>query len=287
METLEFLHSWSSPFLDRIIMAITNAGSEQAYIALLIVMYLGVSAKGGRHIAMFFLLSMMVNEQLKQWFDVARPFAVNPDVVRIPEAIITADGPSFPSGHAQAATTFWGTAALFVQRRWFWVLAIVLTLLIGFSRMYLGVHYPADVIVGTLVGAAIVGIAALFKVWRLPGPTPLLLALGIAVPFVLHLVFESTNSGMFMGAMGAFIIGPELSRYTTKGQSLAGRIILCVFGVLIIFATLFLLRGIMPSEVRHSTVGSYVFYFAIGIVGTVGVPFLGRALGLVRPSPKA
>lgn len=284
MDILLWLHGMASPFLDTVMMAVTNAGSEQAYIALLIITYLGFDALAGRRIAVFFLLSMTVNEQVKHYFNVARPFTVNPDVVRpeVADAIATAAGPSFPSGHAQAATTFWGTAALFVRRTWFTIVAAILVLFIGFTRMYLGVHYPADVVVGITIGLVIVIFAGVFQKTVIPGPKAVLLLLGLLVPLGLHFLFPSTNSGMFMGALAAFLVGPELVKYETKGQSVAGRIILSVFGVIIVFASLFLLRAVFPDDFRRGMFGSYVFYLLVGFIGTTLVPLLGRALGLVQ-----
>lgn len=282
MEFLEFLHGMSSPVLDTVMMFITNLGSEQAYIAFLIITYLGFDAVAGRRISVFFLLSMTINEQMKHAFDVARPFTVNPDIVRDPAVIDTAAGPAFPSGHAQAAVTFWGLAAVFVQRTWFTIFVAILAFLIGFSRMYLGVHYPVDVIVGFAIGLVIVGIGAAMRKTVIPGPKILLILLGFAVPFVIHAVFPSANSGMFMGALAAFFVGPELLKYDAKSQNTSARVIISVFGVIIVFAALFGLRAVFPSEFRAGIIGSYLFYFLVGLVGTVGVPLLGKALGLVR-----
>jgi undecaprenyl-diphosphatase len=97
---------------------------------------------------------MALNELLKSAF--ARP---RPDFVAHATRVFTA---SFPSGHASlSAITYLTIAALLAQcqsslmiRLYFMSLAVFLTMLIGVSRIYLGVHYPTDVLGGWCIGAA-------------------------------------------------------------------------------------------------------------------------------------
>lgn len=75
-----------------------------------------------------------------------------------PETAFAALGYSFPSGHAFAAVTLYGMLAYWLARGipryrgWIWAAAILLVLLIGFSRIYLGVHYASDVAAGFAAG---------------------------------------------------------------------------------------------------------------------------------------
>src|SRR5262249_48962348 len=63
--------------------------------------------------------------------------------------------PSFgvPSGHSQNAVATWGSLAAYINRPWAWIIALVLILLVGLSRMYLGVHFPHDVVLGWAIGS--------------------------------------------------------------------------------------------------------------------------------------
>ena len=90
------------------------------------------------------------------------------------ESDYTASFYSFPSGHATIAVAFYGTLALLVAlrlqgwRRWTVLVAgAVLALLLGLSRLYLGVHYPTDILAGYLAAALWVGAVAIIVVfWR-------------------------------------------------------------------------------------------------------------------------
>ena len=66
--------------------------------------------------------------------------------------VSTATGYSFPSGHTQTATTFWTSLMIIFRKKWVNILGIVMILGVGLSRLYVGVHYPTDVIAGVIMG---------------------------------------------------------------------------------------------------------------------------------------
>ena len=92
---------------------------------------------------------LLCNLWLKPWIGRVRPFAVNPDVKLL---IVPPTDASFPSGHTcaafAAASAWWRT----LPRRWMRWTGLVLAVCMGLSRLYVGVHYPSDVIAGALVG---------------------------------------------------------------------------------------------------------------------------------------
>ena len=61
-------------------------------------------------------------------------------------------GASFPSGHATQAAAFWLALALALHTWWAAVAAVAVVLVVGASRVVLGVHYPGDVVAGALLG---------------------------------------------------------------------------------------------------------------------------------------
>jgi undecaprenyl-diphosphatase len=110
---------------------------------------------------------------VKDLFQRARPFEAHPQI----HPLYVVHSSSFPAGHA--ATAFAGATVLaFVVPRVAWLLYLIAAL-IGFSRVYVGVHYPTDVLGGAVIGVA-VGLAFAFalRAARTRGLRPAALALG-------------------------------------------------------------------------------------------------------------
>lgn len=98
------------------------------------------------------LISIAVNWTLKNLFQVDRPFVTYP----LLKSVVTESGFSFPSGHSQMATVFWLWWALESRSNVFTVFCFCVPILVGFSRVYFGVHYPSDVFIGWAVGLSLI-----------------------------------------------------------------------------------------------------------------------------------
>lgn len=273
------LQGAASPALDGLMLAITQLGSEQAYVALLVVTFVAVDAQRGRSLALTLLASFYLNQVLKGLFSTQRPFQIDPAVGRSEAALATAPGSGFPSGHAQGAATFWAMAAAYVRRGWFTALAAAVVLLVAVSRVYLGVHLPVDIVGGFAFGLAAVGVSLLLQRRGVRLGRGATMALGLIVPLAVHLVSPTEESGLLLGAFAAFAVGPELVRHDTSGP-LMGRLLLAVIALALVFGALMGSSVLLPEEVKRSALGSFARFFVIGVVGTALVPWLGRALGL-------
>ncbi|MDR4498259.1 MAG: phosphatase PAP2 family protein [Candidatus Scalindua sp.] len=109
--------------------------------------------KQGKELLFLILVSSLINFILKGTFGLPRPFEILPSI-QLSKGI----GFGFPSGHAQLATVFWGYFFWRARSDWIKLILITIILLVGLSRIYLGVHYPHDVVGGWFFGAIIVSV---------------------------------------------------------------------------------------------------------------------------------
>lgn len=137
----------------------TFLGQEDFFFLVLPLIYSSVDAGLGLQVAFILVTSNYLNSIVKILFAAPRPYWVSTGVE--PFSVETTFGT--PSGHAQNAAALWGVLAAGVNRRWAWIAALVLAFLIGFSRLYLGIHFVHDVFMGWLIGLAI--LFAFLRLW--------------------------------------------------------------------------------------------------------------------------
>jgi undecaprenyl-diphosphatase len=139
---------------------VTQLGSTEAVAAVAVVVLLVLALRGnprwGLASAVTIGIASLLNAGFKRWIERARPDLLDPLVVE--------RGFSFPSGHSMLGATAWGIVAVVIMRsdlppaikRLGVGACVALVTLIGLSRIYLGVHYPSDVLAGWTAGAVIV-----------------------------------------------------------------------------------------------------------------------------------
>lgn len=141
----------------------------------------------------YYLLSVgftgvLINQWLKIACRVPRPWVKDPNFTIVESARMEASGYSFPSGHTQTAVGFFGGIARFTGRLWLRIVCIVILLLVSISRMYLGVHTPADVGVSFVVAAILVFVLYPLMESTLWFPNRMYLILGVLLAFSLAFV---------------------------------------------------------------------------------------------------
>ncbi len=164
MDFLKALESIRFPLLDKLMQVFTFLGEETFFMVLALILFWCVDKWKGYYLLSASFLGTILSQCLKLICRVPRPWVKDPTFTMVESAKSGATGYSFPSGHTQGATCSYGGVARMTKRSWLrWLMAVPI-LLVGFSRMYLGAHYPSDVGVGLLIGlAAVLGLYPVFQ----------------------------------------------------------------------------------------------------------------------------
>lgn len=147
---IQYLQS-SWDWLEPVMKLFTWLGRPEAYMLMAAVIYWSFNRKLGLRLAIFLTMVGAINSLLKLAFHDPRPYWISTEI----QAIDTSHGFGMPSGHAQAATV-WLLACSYLRCKWFWIIAILFTFLIGLSRPFLGVHFPSQILAGWAIGIVII-----------------------------------------------------------------------------------------------------------------------------------
>jgi len=156
MSLLYWLQSIRTPAMDAVMGLLTRLGEETVLMVVDMLILWCVSQKWGYRFILVGLVGNTMNQLLKAIFLIPRPWVLDPEFPIVESAREAATGYSFPSGHTQTAAGVFGTLAVWLRKGWATVLCVIMTPLVGFSRMYLGVHTPLDVGVSLVTGPLIV-----------------------------------------------------------------------------------------------------------------------------------
>ena len=148
-----WLQSFRNTFTEFFFSFVSFFGDPEFYIILLAFVYWVLNKKTGEYVAIALGTTVSLNNMLKGIFMINRPFQTYPEIENLRDYAAT--GSSFPSGHVQNSATLFFALAMFFKKHYLWTLAIVLTILMMISRMFLGLHYPIDVVVGALLGLGV------------------------------------------------------------------------------------------------------------------------------------
>lgn len=149
---LIWLANFRTPFLNTIFFLATLMGGEYFYMCLMPVFFIFFDRKKACSFSILILVSLLINAIIKNIVSIPRPLD---DVVN-PLYASLAKGYSFPSGHAQGSVTLWGLIIISNKKSIkIFITCTLMILLISFSRLYLGVHFPLDIISGWVIGITV------------------------------------------------------------------------------------------------------------------------------------
>lgn len=261
LEILRHIQSIANPFFDFLFQLITMCGEQIVLISIISIIYWALDKKFGEYIAYSVLTSVLLNNAIKDIFKMKRP--IGEEGIRTLREK-TATGYSFPSGHTQSSASFYGAMAIYLKKKSIYIIATIMIVLIGFSRLYLGVHYPKDVIVGGILGVLTSLIC--YKLYN-KFENKMLLYVITFIVFIPALTFA--HSADFIKGMGTylgFVIGIYIEKkyvnFSNQGST-RSKVIRVLLGVLILLVLQVGLKALLPSQI----IFSFIRYTLISFVG--------------------
>ena len=289
-------------FVETFLVLLSYIGDGPGLVALVLIVYWCVDKRAGQFSFIAFGAGNFVNQLLKNIACVYRPWVRDSAIVPSEKAIEGAAGYSFPSGHTTGTATSLGSFAWLARgkRLWIVIVCVVVILLMMFSRIFLGVHTPQDVIVGLLIAIVMIALTQLFMNWMdrwdalMPNHNKdLIVAVIVIIVSIASVAFVILKpypmdydasgallvdpvtmqkgsfeaAGIMIGMAIAWVLERRLVNFTTDGLDLKARGIRLAIGIVLVgityVATDFIFKAILPYN--------WAKMFALLIVVIVGI----------------
>jgi len=156
MQFLYLLESIRIPGLNEFMLAITQFGDETAFLVAALIVFWCVDKYWGYYVLGVGLSGTVISQFMKLLCRIPRPWLRDSEFTILEAAREGAGGYSFPSGHTQSAVGTFGSIAAATKQKVVRGVCIAIAVLVGFSRMYVGVHTPEDVLVGALISVVLI-----------------------------------------------------------------------------------------------------------------------------------
>jgi membrane-associated phospholipid phosphatase len=277
LEIIKWMQQFSSGFLDAFFSFWTMFGEELIIIGIMGFVYWCYDKKAGEFVGISVFISLVLNSLIKVIVQRPRPFVVDSEIHNFRPA--TSGGYAFPSGHTQGAASVFGSVAVWVKKRWFTIATAIIIVMVALSRMYLGVHYLSDVMVGGALG---LGLA--FLVQKLYGKIAdrsilykRILVLSGIILIIVYLIqlltaapiegmndamaFYDKTEGLFKmtGSIFGFVFGVQFEKKSVKFENhriLWKNLLRFAFGVLIVMGVRLGLKAVFGLIVDPEELGT-------------------------------
>ncbi len=308
MPFLYFLRDIGNPVFDFLFETVTHLGEETVFLLISIVFFWCIDKREGYFILLSGLLGTLVNQTLKIACRVPRPWIINHEFQPVGNSIKEATGYSFPSGHTQnIATTFGCIAAYNRKKRWVTILSVAIIALVSFSRMYLGVHTPLDVVVSLLIALALV---LLLRPWfetdeKFDKAYPIIVSVSVifSTAFLMYVLFLDTAAleinlknytqayesactllGCTVGLVIVWFVDTSYTRFETKAPWYAQLIKLAIgFGVVMLIKAG--LKDPLINLFNNAYVARIVRYFLVVVFAGAVWPISFKFFSKMKVAP--
>lgn len=297
MSFLYFLEDLRNPVLDFFFSIITLFGEETVFMAAGMIVFWCVDKYKGYYLLFVGFLGTVINQFLKMLCRVPRPWVRDPNFTIVESAREAAAGYSFPSGHTQTSVGLFGGIARMTKSTALRTGMLVLAGLVALSRMYLGVHTPADVLVSIGIAAALIflGHPLFEKAKKSPKVMYGILFSFVAImigylcfvycyPFPAdvdaHNLLSAQKNGYTLlgcavGLLLTYTVDLKWTRFETKAVWWA-QLIKAVGGILLVVAAKELLRAPLDALFGGHLAARSVRYFLMVVIGGILWPMTFR-----------
>ncbi len=301
-----------SPGLDGVMNAFTFLGKIEFYLLVVPFIYWTIDSRLGMRLLLILLSTDILASNLKLLLHQPRPYWVGGVQGLTEEASY-----GIPSSHASNSLSVWGYLAYRLKKTWAWIATITFVLFIGLSRLYLGVHFPHDVLFGWLIGALVLWIfikyEARLSAWANAQATGKLIGVTLAISVTVILLGQlvqmiiagtpdpaawsafssesraASHSFTLAGALFGSVAGYALMKRhapMSSGGEWSNRIVryaLGIIGVLVLYFGMDVLFAMLtPDETALGYILRYLRYATVTFWVTFLAPWVFLKLGLAK-----
>lgn len=261
VEILKFIQSFKNPILNILFLTITISTEIPVVLIVASILYWCVNKKYGERLLFALIGNVALNTGVKEFFKVQRPIGVDGiESMRVS----TATGYSFPSGHTQIGTAFWVSMMSIFKNKYLYIFGPIIFLVIGVSRLYLGVHWPIDVLFGWIFGI-IFTLICNYIMSKVEKNKKYRYFNFIIIPMILWMfIVNSTKYVKMLGLLSGYIIGYIIEKEYVNfnvNVNLKLKIFRYIFGLISLGAIYLILKLVMPLNY----IGGFLRYFLLMI----------------------
>lgn len=296
MKLLYILESLRFPELDKLMLVVTQLGEETAFLVAAMIVFWCVDKKKGYYVMAVGFFGTLVNQFFKLIFRVPRPWVLDPNFTVVEGSVEAAAGFSFPSGHSTSSVGTFGAigyASYNPVVKW---ICYGICVVVPFSRLYLGVHTPADVLVGAVLSVVMIRILSPM-VWRhSENGTKNLLVMLLSLSFCLllftkffpfsieesqlhNLTSGSKNAYTILGAIAGLLVVYPLERKYVNFETKAvwwAQILKVILGFVLVLAVKEGLKAPLDAVFAGHMIARAIRYFLVVVVAAFVWPMSFR-----------